>query len=73
MTSDYAALLIGPPSELCAIHVSNGVGGVVITWSCSAVLSTASALTGPWTRLTNAASPFTNSFVDAARFFRLEQ
>ncbi len=48
-------------------------GKIVIGWTSRGVLETASQLAGPWTTVTNASNPYTNSITTDARFFRLNQ
>jgi hypothetical protein len=46
---------------------------LVIGWSSRGVLERADQLGGPWTTLSNAPNPFTNTITPNAQFFRLNQ
>jgi hypothetical protein len=49
-------------------------GKVIISWSSRGALETAPQLAGPWTTVTNATNPYTNSIAtNNAKFFRLNQ
>src|SRR5437773_1767364 len=48
-------------------------GDVVISWNSRGILEIANQVTGPWTRITNAANPYTNAITTDSRFFRLNQ
>jgi len=63
-----------PPAELPAFSRVSLVGtNLQIEWLGSGQLQSSDAVTGPWTNVMNAASPFTATTVGAARFYRLRQ
>jgi hypothetical protein len=69
---DYATIKYAiVRSALLAIQMMNG--RLVLTWSNTAVnLQSAPAITGTFTNIPNATSPYTNSTTDPQRFFRLQ-
>jgi len=85
-TSCYAGLIYEPrmtlgvlaPSQFTVKQVppvlsfGKTAGGVVLYWT-SGALETAQVVTGPWTVVANAVSPWTNNFANPVQFFRLQQ
>jgi len=47
-------------------------GKLVLSWSGSFQLYTSTNVAGPYTPINGTSSPYTNTFLDAQRFFRLE-
>ena len=68
----FRLALTGPvASPTLNIALTNGL--VILTWNNPAFsLQTAPAVTGIFTNVTGAASPYTNTFTNAQRFFRLQ-
>ena len=63
-----------PPAELPAFSRVSLVGtNLQIEWLGSGQLQAADAVTGPWTNVMNAASPFRTESAGAARFYRLRE
>src|SRR5262245_53870948 len=48
-------------------------GKISISWNSRGALETADQLSGPWTTITNASNPYTNTIAAGSRFFRLNQ
>lgn len=53
------------------LAIARDSAGVVVTWPGSAALESADQIEGPWTRLTDAASPFRVTADGARKFYRL--
>ncbi|MBI4663479.1 MAG: hypothetical protein HY735_32155 [Verrucomicrobia bacterium] len=53
--------------------VSRTAGSLSIEWSGTATLQSADAVTGPWTDVANAKSPFSANISGGAKFYRLKQ
>jgi len=64
VNADAAAVLTNSPPQN---------GKIVIGWSSRGTLETATQLPGPWTTVTNAPNPCTNSITSGVQFFRLNQ
>ncbi len=61
---------ITPGRALASSEVSHQL---VLQWSGTAILQTATNANGPYTDVVGAMSPYTNSFTGTRRFFRLKQ
>ena len=48
-------------------------GNLVMSWNGRGALESASHVSGPWTSITNASTPFTNTIDTGTKFFRLNQ
>jgi hypothetical protein len=63
---------VKPDAYLQTLSISLAGSSIVVTWAGGAALETATAVTGPWSIIPNATSPFTNSMVGtASSFYRL--
>jgi hypothetical protein len=61
-----------PQPEISSI-VINANGSVTVTWAGSAVLEAAPSVTGPWTEVSGATSPYTFDPTESMLFGRLRQ
>jgi hypothetical protein len=61
---------ITPGRALASIQTNHQL---VLQWGGTSILQTATNATGPYTDVTGAMSPYTNSFAGMRRFFRLRQ
>ncbi|MCL5098540.1 MAG: immunoglobulin domain-containing protein [Candidatus Omnitrophica bacterium] len=61
---------ITPAAKMSIALVGNQV---VISWTGTGTLQTASQLAGPWTDVSGATSPHTETPADAAKFYRIRQ
>src|SRR5262245_38424770 len=48
-------------------------GKLVISWNSRGALEQANQITGPWTKITNALNPYTNTVTPGSKYFRLNQ
>jgi hypothetical protein len=81
MLRKLTSILIGSLGLLVPVTESNAAvaltasatanGHIVVHWSSRGTLEAGPQPDGPWTTITNATSPFTNSVSGNARFFRL--
>lgn len=55
------------------LSVTSANGNVTIQWSGGGTLESAAAITGPWTPVPNATSPFTAQATGSAAFYRVRQ
>jgi hypothetical protein len=53
------------------LAITSADGDVTIQWQGGGTLESAEAITGPWTPVPNATSPFTAEATGSARFFRV--
>ena len=60
------------PVPVACVHANDGI---VLTWAdTNSTLQVAASVTGPWTNVAGAMSPYTNQFADGPQeFFRLQQ
>jgi hypothetical protein len=58
---------ISPPPPMMSIQASGS--NMIVSWT-SGFLQQASAVTGPWTYITNAVSPYTTGLTNQAQFFQ---
>jgi hypothetical protein len=63
---------ITPPTP-GSLSIALQSGNAVITWTGSGVLQSASSVTGPWSNVSNATSPYTVTPAVGAAFYRLSQ
>lgn len=61
------------PTESVIDSIILADGKVVIEWTGAATLQSADAVSGPWTAIADATSPYTVSPEDPAKFYRLSQ
>jgi hypothetical protein len=59
------------PAPRPAISMTHSRGGMVISWSGNYQLLTSTNVSGPYTAISGATSPYTSSFADPQRFFVL--
>jgi hypothetical protein len=62
---------IVPTSAPPPLAFTSSPDALILSWTGNYQLLTATNVTGPWTPITGATSPFTNAFVDPQRFFQL--
>jgi hypothetical protein len=67
----YVPLSALPPTTDITIGAQLNAGNAIINWGGSGNLQEAPAVTGPWTTLTGAGSPYTVPASQAARFYRV--
>jgi hypothetical protein len=75
VNQNFRGIRLGPAAATVAqplLSISPASGAVILNWSGSFVLQSATNVTGPYTDVTSAA-PHTNSTSGAQRFFRLRQ
>jgi hypothetical protein len=66
--------LVVPPLPVGSVAIYNMTGGnAAIVWDAQAALQSSSSLTGPWTNVPSATSPFTMPYSGNQQFFRLAQ
>jgi hypothetical protein len=68
-----AAVPVSAPAAAVLTNSAPLNGRIIIGWSSRGTLETATQLSGPWTTVTNATNPFTNSVSTNFQFFRLNQ
>ncbi|MFO1500146.1 MAG: discoidin domain-containing protein [Verrucomicrobiota bacterium] len=64
--------VIGKIQERPIVSVSRAAGGIVLTWTDGA-LEAADAITGPWTAVSPAVSPYTVTASGGSKFYRLRK
>jgi len=72
----YAGLVPGtPPAIVMPLQIKPAGTNAVLTWWVTVpfTLQSAPSVTGTFTNITGANSPFTNSIDSPARFYRLKQ
>jgi hypothetical protein len=62
----------GQPSGLKFTAVTRSGGNINIAWTGTGTLQSANAVTGPWTDVANATTPFSAPISGAAKFYRLK-
>jgi hypothetical protein len=62
------AVTVGPPAKLV---VQSAGGNLILSWT-QGVLQSASSITGPWSDVIGASSPYTNSLSASQAFYRLK-
>jgi len=62
-----------PPVEAARLTVSAQGGSVVISWTGAGTLEEATAVSGPWTAIENASSPYSVTPDAGAKFYRVSQ
>jgi len=65
-------LIINTTLACGPLSVVRSLGDVIVSWNSGCRLETSVNVAGPYTNVLNASSPYTNSFPDQQRFFRLE-
>ena len=75
-STDYTQVPLSPPaalpiSDTLSISVTVSGGNAVIRWSSEGTLQSATEVTGPWTDVVGATSPYSVSTTGARRFFRV--
>jgi hypothetical protein len=68
--------LVSVVNVRAAATLNNAVqtnGSLVISWDSRGTLENANQLSGPWTTITNAQNPYTNTSTSGTKFFRLNQ
>lgn len=73
VTSSVATVTV-PQAQFSPPTLSNGTN-LVVTWTGGGLLQSATNMTGPWTLVTNATSPFTSLIISNTlqQFFRVQQ
>jgi len=61
------------PAEPAKLSAARTGTGLSLTWTGTAVLESADAITGPWAAVSNATSPFAVQPTAARKFYRLKQ
>jgi hypothetical protein len=59
------------PAERIVVSVGRTAGAVTLSWTGSHELWTATNMAGPYTPLSGASSPYTNSIAEPQRYFQL--
>ncbi len=70
---DLSTVVVSGPSDAGTLAVRLTGGKVVLSWDSGATLQAAEAVTGPWTDVAGATSPYQADPTGAARFYRLKQ
>ncbi len=60
-------------AEPAALGVARSATGITITWDGGGTLESATSVTGPWTTVAGAASPYTTATAAAATYYRVSQ
>ncbi|MBI4664456.1 MAG: DNRLRE domain-containing protein [Verrucomicrobia bacterium] len=64
--------IAGPAEAPKFTSISRSGANIVLAWTGAGTLQSADAVTGPWTDVANAASPFNATLSGAAKFFRFK-
>ena len=72
---NFRGLRLGPgaAATLPGLSITPSTGAVILNWSGSFFLQSATNVTGPYTDVSGATAPYTNSTSGAQKFFRLRQ
>jgi hypothetical protein len=76
--AELVAIVVGggsdpnpPPARSFSSFAKSG-SNLVLNWTGTATLQSADAVTGPWTDVANATSPFSGAIAGQAKFYRLK-
>ncbi len=70
---DLSTVVVSGPSDAGTLAVRLTGGKVVLSWDSGATLQAAEAVTGPWSDVAGATSPYQADPTGAARFYRLKR
>jgi hypothetical protein len=76
VNQNFRGIRLGPAATSVArplLSITRAPAAVILNWSGSFVLQSATSVTGPYTDVLNATAPYTNSTSGAQKFFRLRQ
>jgi hypothetical protein len=66
-----SAATLSAQNQITSITLSNGQA--VLTWNCRGQLEVADDVSGPWTNVPGALSPYTNAVASGKKFYRINQ